>query len=160
MKKTLMSIAVIFCAAMAMTLTSCKKDAEDLIIGDWELVNAEVTSSVSGLTGEYAEYNQDTSMVEAPQAGESQTMTFKKDGTVNVVSIYLDESENENENGTYSIDGDKITLTFDNRPETFKLDIDKKTMSLSYSETEQMQLDVDQIATVSLSIKMNYKKKK
>lgn len=160
MKKNLMSIAVIFCAAMAMTLTSCKKDAEDLIIGDWELVNAEVTSSVSGLTGEYAEYNQDTTMVEAPEAGESQTMTFKKDGTVNVVSIYLDESENENENGTYSIDGDKITLTFDNRPETFKLDIDKKTMSLSYSETEQMQLDVDQIATVSLSIKMNYKKKK
>lgn len=160
MKKTLMSIAVIFCAAMAMTLTSCKKDAEDLIIGDWELVNMEMTTSVSGLTGEYAMYNQDTSMVETPEAGESQTMTFKKDGTVTIVSVYADENENETENGTYSIEGDNITLTVDNKPETYKLTIDKKTMSFFFSQSDQMQLSEDQIATVFYSVKMNYKKKK
>ncbi len=160
MKKTLMSIAVIFCAAMAMTLTSCKKDAEDLIIGDWELVNMEMTTSVSGLTGEYAMYNQDTTMVETPEAGESQTMTFKKDGTVTIVSVYADENENETENGTYSIEGDNITLTVDNKPETYKLTIDKKTMSFFSSQSDQMQLSEDQIATVFYSAKINFKKKK
>jgi hypothetical protein len=159
MKKTLMSIAVIFCAAMAMTLTSCKKDAEDLIIGDWELVNMEMTTSVSGLTGEYAMYNQDTTMVETPEAGESQTMTFKKDGTVTIVTIEPEE-ETQTENGTYTIENENITLTVNNESQVFQLAVDKKTLSLTMADTQQLQLAEDQVATMSYVVKMNFKKKK
>ena len=154
-----MTIAVIFCAAMAMTLTSCKKDAEDLIIGDWELVNMEMTNSVSGLTGEYAMYNRDTSMVETPEAGESQTMTFKKDGTVTIVTIEPEE-ETQTENGTYTIENENITLTVNNESQVFQLAVDKKTLSLTMADTQQLQLAEDQVATMSYVLKMNFKKKK
>lgn len=159
MKKTLMTIAVIFCAAMAMTLTSCKKDAEDLIIGDWELVNMEMTNSVSGLTGNYAMYNGDTTAIEEPEAGESQTMTFKKDGTVTIVTIEPEE-ETQTENGTYTIENENITLTVNNESQVFQLAVDKKTLSLTMADTQQLQLAEDQVATMSYVLKMNFKKKK
>lgn len=154
-----MTIAVIFCAAMAMTLTSCKKDAEDLIIGDWELVNMEMTNSVSGLTGNYAMYNGDTTAIEEPEAGESQTMTFKKDGTVTIVTIEPEE-ETQTENGTYTIENENITLTVNNESQVFQLAVDKKTLSLTMADTQQLQLAEDQVATMSYVLKMNFKKKK
>lgn len=154
-----MTIAVVFCAAMAMTLTSCKKDAEDLIIGDWELVNMEMTTSVSGLTGNYAMYNGDTTAIEKPEAGESQTMTFKKDGTVTIVTIEPGE-ETQTENGTYTIENENITLTVNNESQVFQLAVDKKTLSLTMANTQQLPLAEDQVATMSYVVKMNFKKKK
>ena len=159
MKKTLMSIAVIFCAAMAMTLTSCKKDAEDLIIGDWDYVNAEIKYTVSGLTGEYAMYNQDTTAIEEPEAGESQTITFRKDGTFTMSSTYPEEGT-QTENGTYTIENENITLTVNNEPQVFQLAVDKKTLSLTLTETQQLPLEENQVATMTYSVKMNFNKKK
>lgn len=154
-----MTIAVIFCAAMAMTLTSCKKDAEDLIIGDWELVNMEMTTSVSGLTGNYAMYNGDTTAIEEPEAGESQTMTFKKDGTVTMSSSDPEEGT-QTENGTYTIENENITLTVNNESQVFQLAVDKKTLSLTMTNTQQLPFAEDQVATMSYVVKMNFKKKK
>ena len=158
MKKTLMTIAVIFCAAIAITLTSCKKDAEDLIIGEWNYVNAEITTSVSGLTGMYAIYNSDTTEIEEPEEGELQTMTFRKDGTVSTYIVEKGE-EPRTQDGTYVIDGENLAITYDESTENFKFVVDKKNLTLTMEDTNQLEFTEDQVATVHYIITMNFNKK-
>lgn len=162
MKKTLKTLAVTVIAALTMSLTGCQKDA-DLIVGTWDVTSETISWSISGLTGEYAEYNGDETETVTPEAGYSQTMTFNKDNTCTITET--DEGHTESMSGTYTVKDGKLTLTVDRDSQTYNIDnIDKKEMTLSYSESHTYAADdeenyFEQAYSESFSITINMKKK-
>ena len=160
--KTLKTLAAVVIAALTLSLTSCGKDAEDLIIGSWEMISATYTMTTSGLTGDYAQYNGTQTETETPAAGESTVMTFQKDGTY--TNVNTDEDGTYTTSGTYTVKDDKLTMTMTegNQTETmtFNIDnIDKKNMVISYSETGTEEVVPGMTATMSVTIKINLTKK-
>ena len=156
------TLAAVVIAALTFSLTSCTKDAEDLIIGSWEETDATYTSVVSGYTGEYADWNGTHTETETPEPGEAVILTFNKDNTLSSVQTF--EGHTFTTNGTYTIDGDKLTMTFvdsegNSDTEIYNIDnIDKKAMTLSISDSYTDTED-GQNAQVSISIVINLTRK-
>lgn len=149
--KSIKTLAAIAFAALTLSLTGCSKDPEDLIIGTWIETEATYTENDNGeITTQ--------SMLEE---GESLEMTFNKDLTY--TSIYHSNAGDSEEHGTYSVSGDKLSITstieFDGESETttevFNIDnIDKKNMTISMGETMTFGEE-----TYSYTIKIVLKKK-
>lgn len=161
--KSMKTLVAVFVAALALCLTGCKKDNnEDLIIGSWEVTSMEYISVVSGYTGESAEMNGTYHETETPEPGTSMVITFNKDNTLTM--SYTEEGRPAGmENGSYSISGDNITLTYneegDTYVETYHIDkLDKSSLSLSmndsYDDTED-----GQHGHVDMTVKLNFKNK-
>ena len=140
--KTLKTLAAVVIAALTLSLTGCGKDAEDLIIGSWNMNSVIYTITTSGLTGDYAQYNGSHTETETPGPGESTVLTFQKDGTM--TSTYTDEDGTYTQAGTYTVKDDKLTMTFTEGNQT---------------ETETEEFMPGMTATTSITMKINLTKK-
>ena len=95
MKKALKVMAMVLFVVSMTTLTSCKKEKENLIIGKWECTTATyteagVTQSIPWLNGMVWE--------------------FKANGTIISNGIDVDDEEIE-ATATYVVSGDALTIT-------------------------------------------------
>lgn len=134
MKKSLKTLAAVVIAALTFGLTACTKDADDLIIGSWEMTSMTYSIDISGAP----EDSWSRSNTWTPEQGESTVWTFNKDNTVTVTDT--ENGETTTENGTYSVKDNTLTMTVDSETEILNIDnIDKKSMTLSinYSETDE-----------------------
>lgn len=131
----------VVCAALTFGLTSCSKDAEDLIIGSWDFVSMNMSMT-------YGDENYNETIT--PDEGESTTYTFKKDGTMQMTDVSADGTETEN--GTYTVKDDQITITSSRgETETYTITkIDKKEMAWNASESYEGS---------SVSVTIHFKKK-
>lgn len=115
-----------FCTAMVFAFTGCSKDLEKDIIGSWRLVNTTITETIQG---------QSHTETETPDEGESTIMTFNEDNTCSESVTY--DGQTFTSTGTYSINGDQLTIHFagEEEPTTSTIDIDGSNMTLTYTES-------------------------
>ena len=143
--KKILKVLVLFVAVASMaTMTSCKKDNAAQIVGKWQFEQAAVSVSVDDPELQQM-INEYISWMESELNSENRDLTieFKSDKTC------VSSSEGYSEIGTWSIDGDKITI--DGESMTIKELTNKK---LVLEETEAY--DEEGIAgsvTVSLEFK-------
>jgi len=158
MKKTFKFFLAVAFTALTVGLVGCSKDAEDLIIGDWDVQNMVYSYTISGLTGDYAVMNGTNSDTITMDPGESATISFKKDGTVTLVNV--SEGETETDNGTYTIKDNKLTMTVDNDPQTYDITkISKSELVLTASESiEEYDEDLGQTYKMEMTLILNLKK--
>ena len=124
MKKSIKAIAAIVVAAISLSLAGCTKDNEDLIIGTWQ--ETEVT---------YTEYNdgQQIRTESMLEEGDIVKMTFKDDHTYSLT--YVSEYDESEDNGTWSINGDKLTIVDDDYAMVYTIDkLNKKECNITYTE--------------------------
>lgn len=146
MKKGIKVIAAFICAVAALFMTACTKDAEDLIVGKWNVESVTVTDVYTNhpnpsMNGTHTE-------TEYVPEGYSMTFTFNKDKTVELLQSI--GAATITGSGTYSVDGMKLTITLtqsyrdDNGQihnstysETAEIvNIDKKNLTLRMSEED------------------------
>ena len=124
MKKTFKTFVAVICGVLTLSLTACQKDASELILGTWIENEATYTSTQNGESESF-------SMLEP---GETIEMTFNNDGTY--TSIYHAVEGDANDNGTWSINEENITITDELSTTVYHIDqLDKKACVLSHSET-------------------------
>lgn len=134
--------SILMVAMFATAMFSCSKDAEDLIIGTWEETEATYNQTING------EAQDPISMLEP---GETVTITFKDDHTFTSV-YHSNEGDGEEDGGSWSVDDDKLTMTDGFGTMTYHIDnIDKKSMSLTYSESGE---EDGQTYTTTIVMKM------
>ena len=107
-----------------MAMVSCSKSNEDLIIGTWQ--ETEVT---------YTEYNdgQQIRTESMLEEGDIVKMTFKDDHTYSLT--YVSEYDESEDNGTWSIDGDKLTIVDLGYAMVYTIDkLNKKECNITYTE--------------------------
>jgi len=130
-------------AALALAVTGCQKDPEDLIIGSWQVESQVYTTTAGSRTH---------TETETPQPGESVVITFNKDLSFVATTTWVEDGETTSvsDRGTYSISGDLLTVvsthSWENEDGELQSDVetmtftikslDKKEMVLSMSETE------------------------
>ncbi len=107
MKKIIKAFAVFLCTVIVLNIVACTKDAEDLIVGKWNVESVTFTDVYTNhpdpsINGTHTE-------TENVPEGYSMTFTFKKDKTVEIVQGRGDESLTMS--GTYTVDGMKLTIT-------------------------------------------------
>lgn len=147
MKKSLKTLAAVVIAALTFGLTACTKDADDLIIGSWEMTS--MTLSIDSSDAPEDSW----SNTWTPEQGESTVWTFNKDNTVTVTDT--ENGETTTENGTYSVKDNTLTMTVDSETEILNIDnIDKKSMTLSISES-----NTEEGTTHTESLVINFTKK-
>ena len=118
--------SILMAAMFATAMFSCSKDAEDLIIGTWEETEVTYTENVNGEVREL-------SMLEP---GEVTTITFKDDHTFTSV-YHSNDGDSDEDGGTWSVDGDKLIIVDGDDTMAYNIDnIDKKSLTISYSESE------------------------
>ena len=143
MKKAMRFLTVAFVAALALAVTGCQKDPEDLIIGSWQVESQVYTTTAGSRTH---------TETETPQPGESVVITFNKDLSFVATTTWVEDGETTSvsDRGTYSISGDLLTVvsthSWENEDGELQSDVetmtftikslDKKEMVLSMSETE------------------------
>lgn len=138
MKKAMRFLMVALVAAMALAVTGCQKDPEDLIIGSWQVESQVYTTTAGSHTH---------TETETMEPGETGVITFNKDLSFVATTTWVEDGETTNESwrGTYSISGDLLTvvsthdgeLQSDVETMTFTIkSLDKKEMVLVLSETE------------------------
>ena len=143
--KTLAAVCI-----AALTLVSCSKDPEDLIIGSWDVTDGTITSTISGMGPEY----DGTHTYNVLDEGDKVTYTFNKDLTFTCVSVM--DGESETETGTYVVADNKITLKNaqgENGGEYEIKTIDKKNMTWYVSESE-----TDEDGSYTIEMTINFKK--
>ncbi len=171
--KSIKVLATMFVAAAMFAVSGCSKDDEKTVnqndvIGSWSLDAITYSRTISGLTGEYAQYNGTQTDSAGPEEGESSIFTFNSDGTCTLHNIFIEEEGTIDETltGTWSVSGN--TLTFDvvdeteassanHRVMTIK-EISSTKMVLAKEETVQEELVPGQMATLTLSVEMILKK--
>jgi hypothetical protein len=150
MKKCFKTLVAVVCAALTFGLTSCAKDAEDLIVGSWNVDKIAIE-----LTYGEESYSQDVPFDE----GESTTMTFKKNGEIEIVNVERNsdtgELTTETTTGTYTVKDNLLTITAEGRPSEFNIEsIDKNAMALVMSESGDYEgLPYTETLTMTLSKK-------
>lgn len=146
MKNSIKALAVLFFAAFIMSLTGCKKEPADLIIGTWQEMEAFYTQTINGETDD------PESMLEP---GDVVTMTFNKDNTYTTKSVSGDSVDEDS--GTWSIVDNKLTIKeadedFGVTTMTFDIELlDKKNMTLVYEESSS---ELGMTYSVNITIKM------
>ena len=133
MKKVLRVFAL-FVAVFAMaSLTSCKKDNADLIIGKWQFDKATITVTVDDPTYQefldafFGDFNE-----EMNEEMKGATLEFKSDNTLIATSIDSETHETETDTYSYTVEGDK--LSFDGEVMTITT-LTKKSLVLEMSDT-------------------------
>ena len=132
MKKSLKTLAVLLCAALALLFTQCSKAPEDLIIGSWIIECTENTQIQDDET---------ETEIETPEEGEQIVLTFNKDNTVVIEETEIEDGTTHitTSRGTYLIADNKLTLINNDEgdydSQTYDIDLlDRKAMTLSISE--------------------------
>lgn len=140
--KTFMAIAL---AALTLSLTGCKKDNEDLILGTWTLDSASATYTMEGQTRTESMSPEDA----------TETLTFKKDGTL-TQNVKYDDGEEEVSDGKWSMKDNKLTIEYEDSETqmmprmTFNIEkLDKKNLELLYKGN---------LMGTNMEIKMIFKK--
>ena len=152
MKNVIKTLAVALCAALTFGLTGCSKDAEDLIIGKWDLLEAISTTTVSGTGTEYDGTMTDTTTFKEGEA----SFTFNEDNTVVIYSVDEETGEPSTETGTYTLNDKKLILSSNGRSnEMTIIEISKKEMTLNTT----MSMSEDG-ASMTMSVDMRFKKAK
>lgn len=143
MKKSLKALAAVVIAALTFGLTGCQKDNEDLIIGTWNAYAMSETISNATIPAMNGTHEEEV------MSGMSMSITFNKDNTGVMVTTFslFGMNETEQDTFTYTIDGDKLTVTIyeDGEPETTVTTIeklDKKELWITESGHDQ-DLDAD-----------------
>ena len=160
MKKAMKFLTVAFVAALALAVTGCQKDPEDLIIGSWQVESQVYTTTTGSRTH---------TETETPQPGESVVLTFNKDLSFVGTMTWTEDGEtvSETHHGTYSISGDQVAMTVTSSwqddygewhsevdTETFTIKtLDKKVLVLVMTETE-----TEDGVTVTYSDEINLKR--
>lgn len=117
------------------SLSSCKKDNEDLIIGKWNVVSQSAMGQTMNLS----------------QIGMTMTWEFLKDGTgnMNMTMNFMGQNMDESEAFSYTVDGDKLIMTAEGETETVTIvNLDKKVLELEMT-------DVDEDTGAPMTIQMN-----
>lgn len=163
--KTMKFFAAMCCAAMMFAFTGCSKDfSEDDLIGSWQLKKTVVTETYSGLTGEFAQYNGTHSETEYPENGESQTLTFNSDHTFTATEIGDGGDYSYTSNGTWSLNDDKLTITYidedgtDTQQATID-ELDGSKLVMSFSESMDQEVEPGMVAHWKYTVKMEFEKK-
>ncbi len=155
MKKTFKFFMAVAFATVTLGFASCSK-TEDLIIGSWELQSETYTQTISGFSGEYAEYNGTHTETMTPSDGQSNVVTFNNDGTVTIVTTYQNESETDN--GTYTVSDDQLTMTINNISQVYDItEINKSELVISTTVSRTESFD-DQTGTITATTVINFKK--
>ena len=137
MKKHFMTLMALVCAIFILSLTGCKKDPAEMIIGTWQETEAIYTEKVNG------EITETYSLIEP---GETITMTFNMDNTYTEKTV--SEDYNYEYTAIWSIVDDKLTTIDGDYVMTFDIDhLNKNNMTLVYT-------DDDGKYSVSIVIKM------
>ena len=143
MKKTLKTLVAVICGVLTLSLTACQKDAAELILGTWIETEATYTQT----------QNDETISFSMLDPGETVEMTFKNDGTY--TTVYHSVIGDSDNNGTWSINEDNITMTDEMGTSVYHIDqLDKKTCVLSYSESDE---DEDGPYTATIVTKLTRK---
>ena len=135
MKRTLKFAAMLLGIVAMISLSSCKKDNEDLIIGKWNVVSETAMGQTMNLS----------------QMGMTMTWEFLKDGTgkMNMTMNFMGQNMNESEDFAYTVDGDKLIMTAEGETETVTIvNLDKKVLELEMT-------DVDEDTGAPMTIQMN-----
>lgn len=124
MKKSLKTLAAVVFAALTFCLTGCQKDNEDLIIGTWNAYAMSETISNATIPAMNGTHEEEV------MSGVSMSITFNKDNTGVMVTTFslFGMNETEQDTFTYTIDGDKLTMTInyeDGETETMVTTIEK-----------------------------------
>ena len=132
-------------AALTLSLTGCKKDNEDLILGTWTLDSASATYTMEGQTRTESMSPEDA----------TETLTFKKDGTL-TQNVKYDDGEEEVSDGKWSMKDNKLTIEYEDSETqmmprmTFNIEkLDKKNLELLYKGN---------LMGTNMEIKMIFKK--
>ena len=130
MKKGIKVIAAFICAVAALFMTACTKDAEDLIVGKWNVESVTVTDVYTNhpnpsINGTHTE-------TEYVPEGYSMTFTFNKDKTVELVQGRGNETLTMS--GTYAVDGMNLSITL---TESYT---DDNGQTHTYTETEMFEI--------------------
>ena len=143
--KTFKTFVAIALAALTHSLTGCKKDNEDLILGTWTLDSASATYTMEGQTRTESMSPEDA----------TETLTFKKDGTL-TQNVKYDDGEEEVSDGKWSMKDDKLTIEYEDSETqmmprmTFNIEkLDKKNLKLLYKGN---------LMGTNMEIKMIFKK--
>lgn len=161
--KKMKFFAAMCCAAMMFALTGCSDDfEEDDLIGSWNLKKTTYTETISGLTGEYAQYNGTHTETEYPENGESTILTFNSDHTCTNTETY--EGQTYTSNATWSLNDDKLTITYIEGGETSTeqatiVELDGSKLVLSYSESYSNEVEPGMTAHAKYTVKMEFEKK-
>lgn len=130
MKKIIKAFAVFLCTVIVLNIVACTKDAEDLIVGKWNVESVTVTDVYTNhpdpsINGTHTE-------TEYLPEGYSMTFTFNKDKTVEVQQSSGNITETAS--CTYSVDGMKLTITL---PQSYR-DDGGQIHNSTYSETAEI----------------------
>ncbi len=101
---------------------------ENHLLGQWDLNTADIKLYVNG------ELQQEMNDVSTEEIGAVQ-FDFKEDGTVDYV--FSDEEGSESSTGTYQKNGDNLTITIDNDPQTFEIHLNNSNNLHLFLEEEE-----------------------
>ena len=141
MKKALKVLAMFLVVASMAALSSCSK--KDSIVGKWQYVSAtiETTSDIPEVQEAIPTYEAMMDLVFADMVWE-----FKEDGTLVVTGTYVDD-EIDDERVTYTVNGDKLTIS-GGEFESETIDIEtltSKKLVLSMTEEDEDFGDIKEI---------------
>lgn len=124
--KKMRILAVLFVAASMVALTGCSKDVEKEIIGSWRLISTTMTETYQGQTH---------TETETPAEDEVVIYKFNENNTFSMSANY--EGHDFTRTGTYSLDGDKLTIKFDEdeQSSTGTVKIDGSDMTMTFIES-------------------------
>ena len=144
MKSNFFRMMMLFVSIATLTLTSCSKDPEDLILGEWSTDNIKVTMNMEG-----QQMGMDISKL-------VETITFNEGGAITIIGHEAEMTdmggfefspETITMNGSWLIDesGNSMTIIIDDEPQAFNIvSLEKKELKLSVSE----EIDVDFTVTI------------
>lgn len=115
MKKTLRFFALMLGLVSMVMFSSCKKDNEDLIVGKWNVTTI----------------SQGSQAMQLSSMGMTMVFEFTKDGKLfeDVTMNFMGETMTDRQEGTYSVDGDKLLMTADGETEEATIQsLDKKEL--------------------------------
>ena len=125
--KSMKVLAAMFIAASMVALTGCSKDTENEIIGSWRLLSTTITETYQGQTHSETETLTEDEVI---------IYTFNANNTFSLSTNY--EGDDFTRTGSYSLNGDKLTMKFDDEDEvsfTGTVKIDGSDMTLTFAES-------------------------
>lgn len=131
MKRAIKTLFAGLCAVLVLSLSGCSKNYEDLIVGKWNAVSADMTTTVSGMGEEYDGTETDTQNFEEGDA----SFTFNEDGSFESYSVGDEEEGPSTTKGTYTVKDDQLTLNVEGGKQLFTIKkLDKKELVLENHE--------------------------
>lgn len=120
-----------------LALVSCEKDTSEAIIGTWEATTAEMTIEGIVLT------------VDVKEMGMQMTFVFRDNGMGTLTET--SEGESYTEDFNYSVSGGMLNVDSDGEVASIPISIDGKKMTLTF--------DGEMVDEPGMKVKMNFTKK-